>query len=398
MSNDKFAEALRGMGVEPPTKISLATGKEAYAFAKTDGDFLDLEEHPDPDVQALVAARLGIKSTIEETRTQRFISISRLSWPNGQAAKMPVALKFSGAHTHRLSGDWKLNLQNLGAGRLEGKVAALRLSLEAPRGFKVVVADASQIEARLNASFCRQIDLIRAFSQGADVYSDFASFVFNKPVSKKTDPTARFIGKTSILGLGYNMGWPKFQATIKVKSKNEIRQELILSDYDANIIVASYRNKYAKIAAMWKELHHMIPRMTRKDCHVVLGPITFVHEAIILPNGLKLFYHDLCNEGGQWTFTYGGKRKYIYGGKLLENIIQALSRICTMDAAVRMKEVHGYSLRLQEHDALAYIIPEEEAEVCLDLLIEEMKVRPAWMPDVPLTAEGGIGDSFGDAK
>ena len=76
MSNPQFAEALRELGVEPPMKVSPTTGKEAYAFAKTDEAFKALEEHPNPDVQALVAARLGTKTTIEETRTESLISVA----------------------------------------------------------------------------------------------------------------------------------------------------------------------------------------------------------------------------------------------------------------------------------------------------------------------------------
>ena len=92
MSNDKFAELLKQNGVTPPTKISAATGKEAWAFAKTDEDFKALAEHPNPVVQALVAARLGNKSTLEETRTQRFIEIA-------SRGKLPAPIRYYAAHT-----------------------------------------------------------------------------------------------------------------------------------------------------------------------------------------------------------------------------------------------------------------------------------------------------------
>jgi DNA polymerase len=81
MSNDKFAAALERFGVTPPRKISPVTGKETWAFAKTDPEFLDLEEHEDPRVQIMVAARLGVKSTIEETRTQRLLNVANITWP-----------------------------------------------------------------------------------------------------------------------------------------------------------------------------------------------------------------------------------------------------------------------------------------------------------------------------
>ena len=77
MSNPKFATALQQMGVPPPMKISPTTGKETFAFAKTDPGMKALLDHWNPDVQALVAARLGVKSTLEETRTQRFIDMAQ---------------------------------------------------------------------------------------------------------------------------------------------------------------------------------------------------------------------------------------------------------------------------------------------------------------------------------
>ena len=137
MSNDRFAQALKDLGVEPPTKTSIATGKETWAFSKTDVEFNDLQEHEDPRVQALVAARLGIKSTLEETRTQRLISISQLEWAGLPRRYMPIPLKYSGAHTHRLSGDWKLNMQNL------PRNGNLRKALVVPEKYKVVAVDAS---------------------------------------------------------------------------------------------------------------------------------------------------------------------------------------------------------------------------------------------------------------
>lgn len=97
MSNDKFAKLLRRCGVEPPTKISGTTGKEAFAFAKTDLDFLALQDHHNPVVQTLVAARLGLKSTLEETRTARFIGVAG-------RGRLPIALSYYGAHTGRFSG------------------------------------------------------------------------------------------------------------------------------------------------------------------------------------------------------------------------------------------------------------------------------------------------------
>ena len=313
MSNDKFAEALRSLGVDPPTKISLVTGREAYAFAKTDAAFIELEEHENPEVQALVGARLGIKSTIEETRTQRLLSIANLTWPGNQRALMPMPLRYSGAHTHRLSGDWKLNMQNLPS-RGNNKI---RSALAAPDGHSVVAVDASQIEARKAGWFCGCTTLTSAFANKEDVYSTFASDVFGYEIHKSTHKIERFIGKTGVLGLQYGLGWPKFQATVAMQSKAQVGQEVILDDIDAMRVVQTYRRKYKEIPAMWRHLEGLIARMTDRNCYVELGPLVFMHEKIKLPSGLFLHYHNLENRDGQWWFTHGGKPKYLYGGKCL---------------------------------------------------------------------------------
>jgi hypothetical protein len=198
MSNDKFAEVLRSMGVDPPTKTSLATGKTTYAFAKTDAGFMALEDHEDENVQALVAARMGFKSTLEETRTQRFLNIANLTWPGNEQLLMPVPLKYGAAHTHRLGGDWKLNLQNLRRGT-KAKPPRLRQSLTSRLGTVCVKADASQIEARFVAWFCGQQSLVGRFAAGEDVYSSLASKIFGFVVDKSFVPE-RFIGKTAVLG------------------------------------------------------------------------------------------------------------------------------------------------------------------------------------------------------
>ena len=190
MSNDKFAELLRLVGVEPPKKISLRTGKEAWAFAKTDEEFKDLLEHPDVRVQALVAARLGNKTTLEETRTQRFIDIAL-------RGALPVPIKYYAAHTGRWGGDDKINLQNLPS---RGQNAnRLKLAIEAPPGYVVIDSDSSQIEARTVAWLAGQTDLVEAFENGEDVYKIMASSIYGKPMGEITKEE-RFVGKTVILG------------------------------------------------------------------------------------------------------------------------------------------------------------------------------------------------------
>ena len=187
MSNDKFAEKLRSLGVEPPMKISGRTGKSTYAFSKKDIEFTKLLEYPNSDVQVLVAARLGLKSTIEETRTQMFLGVA-------ERGQLPIMLTYYGGHTGRASGSDRINLQNLPRG------GALRKAMRAPTGYCLCVSDSSQIEARTLAWFSGQTDLVDEFKHGVDVYSSFATTVYGYPVTKKAHPVERHVGKTCLAG------------------------------------------------------------------------------------------------------------------------------------------------------------------------------------------------------
>jgi len=135
MSNPQLADLLRSIGVEPPMKISPTTGKETYAFSKSDEGFKALLEHENPVVQTIVAARLGVKSTIEETRTARFIGIAK-------RGALPIPLRYYAAHTGRWGGDDKVNMQNL------PRSSPLKNAILAPPGYVMVDSDSSQIEAR----------------------------------------------------------------------------------------------------------------------------------------------------------------------------------------------------------------------------------------------------------
>lgn len=409
MSNDQFAALLEGVGVDPPRKVSPATGKETWAFSKTDPAFMDLVEHDNPLVQALVGARLGHKSTLEESRTERLMNVGRLWWPEqGAAAWMPIPLNFSAAHTHRLGGAWKLNMQNLPR-NTPAKQSQMRRALTAPDGHQVVVGDAAQIEARIVAWLAGQEELLAQFANGEDVYSLFASAVFERPVNRKLpdkeNQGAGFVGKTGILGLGFGVGWVKFQRTVKLDSKKYTGEAIILTDEQAQGVVHTYRvTKYPEIPAAWKLLNDVGVPVLARGGTFTFGPCVFERGAILLPNGLRLKYHDLqYNRPGWegWSYSYGGKIKKIYGGSLMENIVQALARIIAMDAGVRVQrriQPMGLWLNMQAHDELAYVAPNAAVPTLQAIVKEEMERRPTWAPDLPLKAEVEVGATYADAK
>jgi len=414
MSNEKFALLLTSLGIDPPRKISPTTQKETWAFSKADQEFTDLEEHPDTNVQTLVAARLGHKSTIEETRTQRFLSISQLEWPAAYLAwrgfppgtkLAPMPLRYGAAHTHRLGGDWKLNVQNFPS---RGVINHLKRALMAFFGWKVVNTDSSQIEARIVAWLCGEWELLEQFRLGLDPYKIFAAKVFHIDVSQ-VSAEQRFLGKTSILGLGFGLGWVKFKHQVRVKSLEAMKltgkgQELILQDDQSLLIVNTYRGTYTGVPAMWKKLNNAIAILAGAPGNFSIGPCVFERGRISLPNGLYLYYHNLRQTTDGWLYDHAGKPRRLYGGALLENIVQALARCIVMDAEVRIKarlKAAGWGyiqLALQVHDALAYTVPDALVTSVRNIMVEEMNRRPAWALDLPLACETKAGPTYGDAK
>ena len=380
MPNDKFADVLRIVGVEPPMKISLRTGKPSYAFAKTDPGLKDLLEHEDERVQALVAARLGVKSTLEETRTQSFIGIA-------ERGPLPIMLNYYGAHTGRASGGDKINLQNLPRG------GALRDAITAPDGYMLVACDSSQIEARTVGWLAQQDDLTQAFKDGEDIYSMFASDVYGRKVTKETDSAARHVGKTAILGLGYGMSAPKFKITLK-----NGKPSVDMPEDECKGVVDLYRNKYYKIPQLWRACQKLLVAMYEGRREELMDGLVYTDGTNIrLPNGLYLRYPELSTEDGK-NFTYKQRREtiHVYGGKVTENIVQALARIIVFDqmAAISKK----YKVVLTVHDEVVVCVPESEVETAVTFMTEQMSIAPKWAAGLPITCEAGYGRTYGDCK
>ena len=383
MSNQKFAEVLRGLGVEPPTKISLTTGKETLALAKSDEGFKALAEHPDERVQALVAARLGNKTTLEETRTERLIGIA------GRGL-IPVPLSYYAAHTGRWGGSDKINFQNFPSrGENAGK---LKKAILAPEGHVIIDCDSAQIEARVLAWFAQQNDLVEAFKNGEDVYKIMASAIYNKAREEVT-PQERFVGKTTILGAGYGMGSAKFQAQLKTFGVSVDAQECAR-------IIATYRETYPWIPALWKSGSTAIDAMSKgRTATWGNGCISIGAEGILMPNGLYQRYPNLRkvrDKDGKDQYIYDSRKGPVklYGGKLAENICQGLARCIIGEQLIKISR--KYRVVLTVHDAVACVAPKAEAEEAMAYVMECMRFVPSWAQGIPLNCEAGVGESYGD--
>jgi len=385
MSNQRFAELLSDCLVAPPMKTSPATGKQTYAFSKTDEAFKALLEHDNPAVQALVAARLGTKSTIEETRTERFIGIA-------SRGALPVPLRYYAAHTGRWGGDDKLNLQNL------QRTSPLKKAIIAPDGYMMIDSDSSQIEARTLAWLAEQDDLVEAFDRGEDVYKIMASAIYGKDMSEITKDE-RFVGKTTILGCGYGMGAAKFQAQLK-------NFNVAIEVEEAKRIIDTYRATYPKITELWKSAATALKAILQNQ-QTTLGRTGILKiegsDGILLPNNLYLRYPNLRvveNEEGKSELVYDTKKgkaiipNRIYGGKVIENVCQALARIVIGEQMLMVAK--KYRVVMTVHDAIACIAPTEHVEAAKEYVEMCMRTRPDWGMELPLNCEAGYGESYGD--
>jgi hypothetical protein len=406
-SNEKLAGALADLGVMPPTKVSKTTGKETFAFSKSDQEFTDLVEDEDPRVRALVEARLGTKTSIVGTRVKTF---QRHAEANDHWLR--PALQYGAAHTGRFGGGGageKQNLQNL--------PPDLKSCIVAPAGYKIGNVDAAQIELRITLMLAGQKDILVMLDQGIDVYAWFASKVYNREIVKGVDLKERQVGKVAVLSLQYGAGWKTFQAMVRVMTA-KAGATVLLNEAEAKLVVTTYRRVFYRVTQLWQHLNGCIASMAAGNGRACALPtidcVYFDNDSILLPSGLKLLYPDMTRTPehekkpgpsfDEYTYRSHQKayakdsnpRKKVFGGLLLENISQALARTHLADVQVRAMAV-DIVIVLQVHDSLIFVAEEEAAEQTLITLKSIMSTSPRWWPDLKLSATGNIGNNYKEA-
>jgi hypothetical protein len=397
-SRVQFTKQLQSYGVVVPTKNSQRTGKPTAAFAKDDEGMIKLLTHDDPRVRTLAEAKIFTSSTMEAKRLARFQTLYDLDILGGR--KLPVPLLYYGAGPGRFSGFDRINLQNLSRVKRdkltkELKAGHLRMALRAPRGYKIVAADLSNIEARLVATVSGCAHLVRAFAEGRDSYSEFATRIYGRLITKANE-VERFVGKTCILGLGYGMGWEKFYKQMQIA---RVKMDPTL----ATRIVWLYRDYYPQIPEAWRSLSHYATHMIPKSGMYCWGPVTFMHERIVLPNSMPIIYPGIRNtsEGliHEQILGKGTAKSFrrVWGGLLMENICQALARIIITTAELKLARA-GLQSVLQVHDELVYVVPEIMADKVAKVVAKVMTTQVPWLPALPVACEVGIGDCYGNAK
>ena len=392
MSNDKFADHLRSLGVEPPRKISPTTGKETYAFAKTDKAFIALSEIS-PEVEAAVSARIGVKTTIAETRVLRLKEMA-------ERGPLPVYLNFWGAKTTgRLSGGNQVNFQNLPA---RGPSAGIRNAIMAPEGSTVLVGDSSNIELRVVMAAAMQNDVVAKLASGVDLYCDFASKLFGRTITK-ADKKERMLGKIAMLSLQYGAGWVKFKEMVRIQSGE------ILSDESAKRIVDLYRDVHGMVMALHNYCNDVILPDISQGCDLL--PVDR-HAWAITSNGgfgvaaqpgvvyRNLRREKMIRDGREemaWVYTMGAEKVKIYGGKVVENLGQYLAGRIVMWQTARFNQ--RYPVALSVHDEVVAVVKNQDLDEARAYLEECLSLAPPWCRGViPLACDTGVGQSYGMAK
>ncbi len=404
-SAPKFAAVLASLGVEPPRKISPTTGRETYALAKTDQEFTALLEHEDERVQMVTAARLGVKSTLLETRLCKMMTCAELL-----GGRMPVPLAYHAATTGRWGGRvW--NPQNLprvprakDGSVIHKPTNALRMSLRAPAGHKVVVSDLSGIELRVN-HYLWDVDSTRelyAQDPEADLYREFAAALFGKASSEITKDD-RQLAKVAQLGLGFGAGATTFKKVAKLMGGIE------LDDEEALRVTQTWRAKYKDIVAGWTSCQRLIQSMHsgaefRPDPR---GLVQSFHEepgSVMLPSGRRLYYPGLVaqrdDDSGKMQYWYGSgrNRSKVYSGLMCENLVQAIARDVIAEQALTIWKETGFFPAHSVHDELVYVVPSGIAGQHLRTVEVIMRKPPEWLPGIVLWSEGDVADCYGLAK
>ena len=376
-SQKQFAEHLESLNITVPTKKSQRTGLMIPAFSKADKAYTQMCNMY-PQYKHIWDAREAVKSRIEETRAQRLLDGCN---PDGT---LSVPLRYYAAHTGRFGGTEKINLQNLPRG------SKLRNAIQAGPGEMLYISDLSNIEARMLAWLAKEQDLLDSFATGEDVYSNFASQIYNRPITKE-NKLERYVGKTAILGLGYGMGANKYQTILAQGSPAvDVTQSTALG------IVAQYRAMYPNIPQLWsigkQLLFYMLDRTEQSYSY---GPLSVASNALKLPNGMYLQYPHLRYSNNE--FIYDSGRNGItrtHGPRLVENIVQALARIVITDQMLAIQNIPGISVVLTVHDEIIALGSDKNADETLATIMAIMKQPPAWCTELPLDAEGAYSKIY----
>ncbi len=401
--------------------LPLKQGKNSLipAVAKKDEAMLALLDDADPVVATLAHARVQKKS--EDQLLAKLATLKRIALASD--GYLSVILEYSAAVTGRFAGGGKFNAQNLGR---EGFGLEMRKLLMARPGHKLVTGDAAQIEARVLAWCTGQREQLDAFRSHSDLYSKFSGdHVFHCEVrkSRKDDPpllkeffdSRRQVGKEAMLGLGFSMGALRFANGLRTKTATaKLFADGTLTPQLCREIVNAYRDNHPEIPQFWADLDDAF-RQAIIGVSTTVGPVRLERRDstvfIWLPSGRALRYPNARLEERSRTIRYlncdgqeaefspngdsiiYGKEINLYGGKLTENIVQAIARDFLVEAILRL-EAAGWEVLFHVHDEIVLECPDDQVEACKTALANELRREPTWAPGLPLDCDIAVLERY----
>jgi DNA polymerase len=266
--------------------------------------------------------------------------------------------------------------------------STIRAAIRAQEGSRLLVVDFASVEARCLAWLAKQDDLVGEFHRGDDVYCSMATAIYGRPITKK-DKAERFVGKTVVLGCGYQMGADRFQRQCEVSGVH-IDQAM------SQKIIKVYRSKNRRIRNFWFDCEKAAKMCVHTGDTQKVGYIRYYMDGdwlrCRLPSGRDMSYFRPELDGTK-KLSYmashpkTGKlfRKPVYGGLLVENITQAVCRDILVASMSRLEKA-GYKVIMHVHDEVVCEMPYGSGSV--EEMESIMRVVPAWAEGLPVGVEG----------
>ncbi len=278
--------------------------------------------------------------------------------------------------------------------------SAIRGMITVEEGKELFVADYSAIEARIVMWLANEETGLRKYSEGVDLYVDMAQSIYRHHDISKNE---RQLGKVAILGCGYGMGFKKFHVTCAGYG-------LDISEEVAQKAVDTYRGVYSRIVDFWNAIERTAIEATCSGRVVRCGRCEWsVYDNFLLlklPNGRNLAYHnpeiqDVITPWGSTKkgLTFNGvtsqtntwERQNTFGGKLTENIVQAIARDILAEAVLRL-DAQGYHIIFTVHDEI--VCEEVKGTKILDHYLKTITKIPEWAKGCPIEAAGWVGERY----
>ena len=416
-SQPKFASLLERLGVEVPMKASKTEElKMIPALAKDDEGFLALLEHPDEQVAAAARARLSVKSTITETRIEKFLEAGRLA-----GGKLPIPIKYCGAEVSGRDSGEEYNPQNMTrVGKIAKPSDAMRNSLCAPPGYSVIVADQSGIELRTSHTLAQVTESMALWKANptADLYRAFGATRYGC-APEEVNGDRRQACKIAQLQLQFGSGPHTYLH--KARVDGGLRE---MQMPESEMVVAAWREKYHRIVALWERAGealryiqrgqefqidpwgHMVTcaggvRLTRSGRMIRYPDLRYLDEAGVIQEffkGVRPSDQKKVKALRGWWYGRGRHRARIYGAKVFQNGTQAIARDSIFDCSVEFYRQTLLRFNMRTHDELVYVVPTPKADKLLERLQAVLRKPPVWWPELVTWSEGGVGPTYGAAK